>query len=84
MMQSHDPRRTRPAHGGFPDVRPLDTSTLGPIRMDHNVDAARRAHALQIVDAERQNEIERPDWGDRDRWIVNAMLAFSDAERDAR
>jgi hypothetical protein len=66
-----------------PMPRPIDTSALGPIRIDHAAHAARLQRADEVLS--RHWAIGVPSTrAERRRWVLDAMLAFADAERDRR
>jgi hypothetical protein len=66
-------------HGPMP--KPIDTSTLGPIRLDPQAHAARLARADEVLT--RHWAVGVPSTrAERRRWVLDAMLAFADQERD--
>ena len=72
----------RPAHKGHPE--PLDTSRLGPVRFEPGLRLRRLECALRVLERHRNAGGARHTSEERERWILDAMLAFSDEERRER
>lgn len=60
--------------------REIDTSTLGPIRIDHDEIARKRGRAGQVLDRHSPDDMHASSREQRRGWLVDAMIAFANEE----
>lgn len=61
-------------------ARPLDTTQLGPIRIDHSEITHRRERAEAMLERHSPSDRHAASKEERRRWTVEAMMAFAVAE----
>lgn len=62
-------------------LRKIDTSELGPIKMDPVAHDMRRARAQRLLDRHSPEDVIAASAAERRRWVIDAMLAFADEEK---
>lgn len=66
-----------------PGPKPIDTRALGPIRIDIRAHEDRLARADEVLTRHWATGVPSTR-AERRRWVLDAMLEFSDKERDGR
>lgn len=56
--------------------RPIDTTQLGPVRIDHSEVTARRERAEAMLERHSPRDLIAASVAERRRWTIEAMMAF--------
>lgn len=66
--------------GDAPPVREIDTTQLGPIRLDRTELRRKEERAGEFLDRHSPEDLHAATRLERRRWTVEAMLAFANEE----